>query len=108
LLLSSEQIEEAVVVRMADAKWGEVPVAFVVPRHGALSIEQVLDLCRGRIASYKIPKTVVFVRADELPRSTAGKIKRHELERRPDVGSREAGHDAGGQQSKDGGNNAHP
>jgi acyl-CoA synthetase (AMP-forming)/AMP-acid ligase II len=83
LLLASEDIEEAVVVRMADAKWGEVPVAFVVPRHGALSTEQVLDLCRGRIASYKIPKTVVFVRADQLPRSTTGKIKRHELEKRP-------------------------
>jgi acyl-CoA synthetase (AMP-forming)/AMP-acid ligase II len=82
LLLASEHIEEAVVVRQADLKWGEVPVAFVVPRHGELTAEQVLDLCRGRIASYKVPKSVVFVRADELPRSTIGKIKRHDLEQR--------------------------
>jgi fatty-acyl-CoA synthase len=82
LLLASEHIEEAIVVRQADAKWGEVPVAFVVPRKGDLKVEQVLDLCRGRIASYKIPKAVVFVRADELPRSTIGKIKRHDLEKR--------------------------
>jgi acyl-CoA synthetase (AMP-forming)/AMP-acid ligase II len=82
LLLASEQIEEAVVVRMADATWGEVPVAFVVPRHGALSPEQVLELCRGRIASYKLPKAVVFVGSDELPRSTTGKVLRHELEKR--------------------------
>lgn len=82
LLLASDQIEEAVVVRQADFKWGEVPVAFIVLRHGGLTVEQVLDLCRGRIASYKIPKSVVFVRADELPRSTIGKVKRHDLERR--------------------------
>jgi fatty-acyl-CoA synthase len=82
LLLASEHIEEAIVVRQTDAKWGEVPVAFVVPRNGGLSVEQVLDLCRGRIASYKIPKAVVFVRGDELPRSTIGKIRRHDLEKR--------------------------
>ena len=69
-------------VRKPDAKWGEVPVAFVVRRHGELSAEQVLDLCRNRIASYKLPKAVMFVRADELPRSTIGKIKRQDLEKR--------------------------
>ncbi len=82
LLLASEHIQEAIVVRQVDAKWGEVPVAFVVPRNAELNAEQVLDLCRGRIASYKIPKAVVFVRADELPRSTIGKIRRHDLEKR--------------------------
>jgi fatty-acyl-CoA synthase len=82
LLLASENIEEAVVVRRSDVKWGEVPVAFVVPRQDGLTAEQVLDLCRGRIASYKIPKSVVFVRADELPRSTIGKIRRHDLEKK--------------------------
>lgn len=82
LLLACEHIEEAIVVRQTDAKWGEVPVAFVVPRKDGLSAEQVLDLCRGRIASFKIPKAVVFVRADELPRSTIGKIRRQDLEKR--------------------------
>ncbi len=82
LLLASADIEEAIVVRQSDARWGEVPVAFVVPAAEGLSAEQVLDLCRGRIASYKIPKAVVFVRADELPRSAIGKIRRHDLEKR--------------------------
>jgi acyl-CoA synthetase (AMP-forming)/AMP-acid ligase II len=82
LLLASEHIEEAVVVRRPDARWGEVPVVFVVPASDSLSAEQVLDLCRGRIASYKIPKAVVFVRPDDLPRSTIGKIRRHDLEKR--------------------------
>jgi acyl-coenzyme A synthetase/AMP-(fatty) acid ligase len=37
-------------------------------------------LCRGRIAGYKMPKDVRFIADEELPRSTSGKIKRHELE----------------------------
>jgi fatty-acyl-CoA synthase len=39
-------------------------------------------MCRGRIAGYKLPKDVIFVADEELPRSTSGKVKRHELEER--------------------------
>jgi acyl-coenzyme A synthetase/AMP-(fatty) acid ligase len=37
-------------------------------------------MCRGRIAGYKVPKDVRFVADADLPRSTSGKVKRHELE----------------------------
>jgi fatty-acyl-CoA synthase len=80
VLLSQPGIADAVVVRRTDPKWGEVPVAFVVKSDPALQAAEVIEACRGRIASYKLPKDILFVRDDELPRSTTGKIKRHELE----------------------------
>jgi acyl-CoA synthetase (AMP-forming)/AMP-acid ligase II len=82
VLLASPRIANAVVVRRTDARWGEVPVVFVVARDGQLAAEEVIALCRGKIAGYKVPKDVRFVADDELPRSTSGKIKRHELESR--------------------------
>jgi len=80
VLLASSRITEAVVVRKPDERWGEVPVAFVVARDASLSAADVIALCRGKIANYKLPKAVRFVADADLPRSTTGKIKRHELE----------------------------
>ena len=37
-------------------------------------------LCRGRIANYKLPREVRFIRNEDMPRSTTGKIVRSELE----------------------------
>ncbi len=82
VLLASPQIETAVVVRRPDAQWGEVPVAFVVARGDRLTAEDVIALCRGKIAGYKVPKDVKFVADDDIPRSTSGKVKRHDLESR--------------------------
>jgi acyl-CoA synthetase (AMP-forming)/AMP-acid ligase II len=81
-LLASPRILDAAVVRQPDARWGEVPVAFVAPADSTLTAEDVIALCRGQIASYKLPKSVRFLAEAELPRSTTGKIMRHELEAR--------------------------
>lgn len=81
-LIASPRIANAVVVRRPDARWGEVPVAFVVRRDEKLTSEEVIELCRGKIASYKMPKDVKFIADEELPRGDSGKIKRHELEAR--------------------------
>lgn len=80
LLLASPRIADAAVVRKRDAKWGEVPVAFVAVRDETLSAEEVVALCRGRIANYKLPREVRFIRNEDMPRSTTGKIVRSELE----------------------------
>jgi fatty-acyl-CoA synthase len=82
LLLASSRIETAVVVRRPDARWGEVPVAFVVRRDEQLTPDDVIAICRGKIAGYKMPKDVKFISDQEIPRSTSGKVKRHELEKR--------------------------
>jgi fatty-acyl-CoA synthase len=81
-LVASPRIANAVIVRRPDARWGEVPVAFVVARDDQLTPEDVIALCRGKIASYKMPKDVKLIADNELPRGDSGKIKRYELEAR--------------------------
>ena len=81
-ILAQPGVADAVVVRMADARWGEVPVAFVVRADPALTEAAVIEACRGRIAGFKLPKAVRFIADADLPRSTSGKIQRHLLEQR--------------------------
>ncbi|MGD9864350.1 MAG: class I adenylate-forming enzyme family protein [Pseudodonghicola sp.] len=81
VILALPAVRDAVVVRRADDRWGEVPVAFVVARDGeALDAATVLAGCDGPIARYKRPREVFIVADAALPRSTTGKIMRHELE----------------------------
>jgi fatty-acyl-CoA synthase len=80
LLLACPRIADAVVVRKPDSRWGEIPVAFVVRADPILTADDVITLCRGQIAGYKIPKEVRFVTESDLPRNLTGKILRHRLE----------------------------
>ena len=82
LLVADDRIEEAVVVRKPDAKWGEVPVAFIVQNGDTLDKTDVFEYCLHDLSEYKQPKDVIFLEASELPRSTTGKVRRHELEKR--------------------------
>ena len=82
VLLGSRRIADAVIVRKHDAHWGEVPVAFVVRADQTLTADDVLALCRGKIANYKLPKEVHFIQEAEMPRSETSKVKRFELEAR--------------------------
>lgn len=82
VLLAQSGVREAVVVRRADPKWGEVPVAFVVAEEGRITAEQLVDACRGKIARYKTPREVRLVSHSELPRSVSGKVRRRDLEAR--------------------------
>jgi fatty-acyl-CoA synthase len=82
LLLASPRVADAAVVRQPHEHWGEVPVAFVVPADPSLQEAEVLQLCRGRIANYKLPKRVVLLASCELPRTALGKIDRKVLEER--------------------------
>ncbi|WP_135468184.1 acyl-CoA synthetase [Crenalkalicoccus roseus] len=70
----------AAVVAKPDAKWGEVPCAFVELKPGARATEQeLIAFCRERLAGFKTPKQVVFT---ELPRTSTGKIQKHVLRAR--------------------------
>jgi fatty-acyl-CoA synthase len=80
ILLGSARVADAVVVRRPDSRWGEVPVAFIVRSDETLTADDAIEMCRGKIANYKLPKAVRFVRESEIPRSATGKAKRHELE----------------------------
>lgn len=78
LLLDDPRINHVAVVGVPDARLAEVPAAFVIREAGAeLSAEDVVALCRGRIASFKVPRHVFFV--DAFPMTGSGKIQKYLL-----------------------------
>ena len=81
VLLADPRVVEAAVVRKKDAKWGEVPVAFVARRDDTLDERDILARCRAELAGYKQPKAIRFLAYEAFPRSASGKVQRHELER---------------------------
>ena len=81
VLLEDERVADAAVVRRADDKWGEAPVAFVARRDDTLSATDLYARCRARLAGYKQPKDIRFIALEAFPRSASGKIQRHELEK---------------------------
>jgi fatty-acyl-CoA synthase len=73
-----DAVGSVAVIGIEDPKWGEVPRAIVTLRDGAsLTEEQLRAHLVGRLARYKIPKSVIFV--DEMPRTASGKIRKVEL-----------------------------
>jgi fatty-acyl-CoA synthase len=75
LLGSHPHIKEVAVIGVPDPKWGERVHAVVVLHIGASLTETALvDWCRDRIAGYKRPRSITFVRDDDMPRTATGKI----------------------------------
>lgn len=72
VLREAPGVAEGAVCGRADARWGEVPVAVVVPGPG-FAPEAVLAHFRGRLARFKQPHAVVAVPA--LPRTALGKVE---------------------------------
>ena len=78
-------VAHAAVIGRPDDRWGEVPVAFVVPGAGAACDAATLERwCRQRLAAYKRPREWIFV--EDLPRTSLGKVKKHELGSSPTQG----------------------
>ncbi|SEA54294.1 acyl-CoA synthetase [Variovorax sp. YR216] len=70
----------AAVVALPDAKWGEVPCAFVeLKAGGAVTETDLIDFCRPLLARFKLPKRIVF---GELPKTSTGKIQKFVLRER--------------------------
>lgn len=68
-------IDQVAVVGIPDERLGEVAVAYVVPKPGmTCSADEVQARCKGKIASFKIPRHVVQV--ESLPMTASGKVQR--------------------------------
>jgi acyl-CoA synthetase (AMP-forming)/AMP-acid ligase II len=80
VLLADRRVDDAVVVRRPDARWGEVPVAVIARNDERLTADDLYARCCRELAGYKQPKDIRFVAFADLPRSTTGKIQRHEVE----------------------------
>ena len=68
---------EAAAIGVADARTGQTVKLFVIKRDPALTEDDLTKFMRARLAGYKVPTIVAFVRA--LPKSNIGKILRKEL-----------------------------
>jgi fatty-acyl-CoA synthase len=81
-IMELDEVSSVAVVGVPDERWGEVPRAFVQLKAGRTlddgAIQRHLD---GRLARYKIPRTVVVV--DDLPRTPSGKIRKRDLRADP-------------------------
>ena len=75
-LLEVDGVEEIAVVGYPDERLVEVPVAFVV-RSNDVEAEDLIERCRGKIASFKIPRHIIFI--NEMPATPSGKIRKVEL-----------------------------
>jgi fatty-acyl-CoA synthase len=67
----------AAVVAKPDAKWGEVPCAFIELKDNARATEaEIIAFCRGQMPGFKTPKAVVF---GPIPKTSTGKIQKFML-----------------------------
>jgi len=77
-LYTHPAVAECAVIGVPDARWGEVARAVVVRRGGQQVTEaELIAYLDGRLARYKIPKTVVFT--DALPHTASGKILKPDI-----------------------------
>ncbi len=78
-IFAHPSVFECAVVAAPDAKWGEIPVAFVVVKPGhKVTQDEMCAFLQERIAKFKIPRAVEFVEG-ALPKTGTGKIIKREL-----------------------------
>ena len=71
-------VEEAAVIGVPDADWGEkVKAVLVLKEGGDVTPEEVIEYTKSRLAIFKAPPYVAIV--DELPRNAMGKVLKNDL-----------------------------
>ena len=65
-------------IGIPDEKWGEAIKALVVLHEGfepneALK-DEIMTFCKGELAGFKRPKSIEFIKDEEMPRTPTGKI----------------------------------
>ena len=80
LLARHDEISQVFAIGLLDDRWGEIGCVIIVLAPGSIMTEeQVLTLCRENLAKFKVPKRVVFVDADDLPKTPTGKVQKFKL-----------------------------
>jgi fatty-acyl-CoA synthase len=80
IIIELEAVGSVALIGVPDEKWGEVPKAIITVREGySVTEAEIRAHLEGRLARYKIPKSVVMV--EELPRTASGKTRKADLRR---------------------------
>ena len=83
VLATHPKVFDVAAVGVPDDLWGERVHAVLVLREGETATEgEILEWCRGRLAGYRRPRSVSFMREDEMPRTATGKIQHRVLRER--------------------------
>jgi len=83
LLGAHPKVKDVAVIGVSDEKWGESVHAVVVLHAGqSATAPEILDWCRERIAGYKRPRGISFIREEDMPRTATGKILHRVLRQR--------------------------
>jgi fatty-acyl-CoA synthase len=77
-IMAHPKVKEAAVIGVPDARWGERPLACVVPEPGAeLDADEVRDFLEGRVARWWVPERIEFI--EEVPKTSVGKFSKKTL-----------------------------
>jgi fatty-acyl-CoA synthase len=80
LLAEHPGVSQVYAVGVPDEYWGEAGCAWVVPEPGAtIDAEELLGVCRAKLARFKVPKHVLLATAEELPTTPTGKVQKFRL-----------------------------
>jgi acyl-CoA synthetase (AMP-forming)/AMP-acid ligase II len=72
---SYEKVKDVAVIGIPHEKWGETLMAVIVLHEGQTATpDEISAFCKGKIAGFKVPKNVVFIKDEEMPRTGNGKI----------------------------------
>lgn len=75
VLMSHPLVREAAVIGLEDPKIGQMVAAAIVLRDGkVIDAEALQTWLRGELSEYKVPKRLIFLTYDEMPRTEAGKV----------------------------------
>lgn len=78
ILAACPEVQEAAVIGVKSQKWGETPLAIIVPAAGTTpTVESLKAYCKENLAGYKVPQLYELV--DALPRNASGKLLKPKL-----------------------------
>ncbi|MCK4365261.1 MAG: AMP-binding protein [Thermoplasmatales archaeon] len=83
IITSHPDVFDVAIIGIPHEKWGEQVTAVIVPREKSkVDEKKIIDFCQDKMAGYKRPKKVIFIKDEEMPRTATGKILHRVLRER--------------------------